>query len=121
MATTPEGKVKTKVREALKEASAWSFAPIIMGPLGRHGIPDILACVPVKITKEMVGRTIGAFVAVETKAPGKLKHTTANQRMELRSIGDAYGVALVASDCGIVQSAIATLKETGVAVQSIPE
>ena len=92
---TPEGRVKLKVRECLKAANAWSFAPIIMGPLGRHGIPDILACVPVTVTEEMVGKTLGVFVAVETKAPGKLKNTTPNQRKELKEIHEASGVALV--------------------------
>ena len=31
------------------------------------GTPDTLACVPVRITKDMVGQIFGAFVAIEVK------------------------------------------------------
>lgn len=107
--STPEGRVKTKVRDSLKAAQAWSFAPISMGPLGRHGIPDIIACVPVTVTEEMVGKTLGVFVAVETKAPGKLKNTTPNQRKELKQIAEAHGVALVTDEAETVKEAVSLL------------
>lgn len=119
--TTPEGKVKAKVRACLDDAEAWSFAPIIMGPLGRHGIPDILACVPVTITKEMVGKRIGAFVAVETKAPGKLKNTTPSQRKELKSINDASGVALVVDRKDEVEQAVYDLIQHGNVIYRVIE
>lgn len=108
--STPEGKVKAKVRDSLKTAQAWSFAPISMGPLGRHGIPDIIACVPVTVTEEMVGKTLGVFVAVETKAPGKLKNTTPNQRKELKQIAEAKGVAVVTDEAQTVVDAIDSLR-----------
>jgi hypothetical protein len=104
--STPEGRVKGKVRAKLKEVEAWAFAPITMGAFGRHGIPDIIACVPTEITQEMVGKTIGAFVAIETKAPGKTKHTTPNQRRELIEIYNAFGVAIVTDDVKDVEEAL---------------
>ncbi len=104
--STPEGRVKQKVRAKLKEVKAWAFAPISMGPLGRHGVPDIIACVPTEITQEMVGKTIGAFVAIETKAPGKTTHTTPNQRRELLDISNAFGVAIVTDSIEDVEEAL---------------
>jgi len=35
--------------------------------LADEGTPDIIACVPVEITPEMAGQTIGGFVGIEVK------------------------------------------------------
>jgi hypothetical protein len=43
----------------------------------------------------MVGKTIGVFVAVECKAPGKKSNTTPNQERQLAGIRAAGGIALV--------------------------
>lgn len=71
MAGTPEGKVKTKFKTWVKKhlPEAWYFLPVSRG-YGTHGIPDFVMCIPKKITQDMVGKTIGVFVGVETKAPG---------------------------------------------------
>ena len=42
---------------------------VVPGGFGKNGIPDHLACVPVEITAEMVGKTYGMFLAVEAKTP----------------------------------------------------
>ncbi len=52
---TPEGKVKKKVAELLKQYGAYYFFPA-MGAFGRAGIPDIVGCYR------------GRFFAVECKA-----------------------------------------------------
>lgn len=83
MATTPEGAVKARVKTILDEYGAWHFMPVSNG-MGRHGIPDIIACLD------------GQFVAIECKA-GKGK-TTALQDRELAKIGEAGGIALVVTD-----------------------
>ena len=85
MAMTPEGKVKAKVKEYLKEIGAWYYMPVSNG-MGRVGCPDILVCYD------------GKFIAIETKAPGKRGNTTPNQEREIADITRANGLTLVADD-----------------------
>ncbi len=85
MATTPEGKVKKKVKEYLKSIGAWYYMPVSNG-MGRSGCPDILVCLD------------GHFMAFETKALGKINNVTANQKREIDEIRRANGVAHVV-DC----------------------
>lgn len=59
MASTPEGKVKVKLVEMLKEMKAWYFFPANNG-YGKSGIPDVIIC------------WYGRFIGVEVKsAKGK--------------------------------------------------
>lgn len=58
MATTPEGKVKAKVKKWLKERGIWYFVPVSAG-YGVHGIPDFVCCAS------------GLFIGIEVKAPGR--------------------------------------------------
>ena len=94
-----ENDVKTLVKKVFDDASAWSYAPIQTG-MGVHGIPDRIACVPVVVTQEMVGRTVGLFVAVESKRPGrrgeKNAGATGQQLDQMHEIIEAGGVALLA-------------------------
>ena len=47
---------------------------VVPGGFGTGGIPDHLACAPVVITPEMVGKTYGMFVSIEAKKPkGELR------------------------------------------------
>lgn len=93
-----ENDVKALVKKTLDSHKAWSYAPIQTG-MGAHGIPDRIACVPVKITPEMVGQTVGLFVGVEAKRPGrrgeKNAGATGQQINQLREIIDAGGVAML--------------------------
>lgn len=66
----PESKVKDLVRDWFNSLSAWHYAPIQNG-LGVHGIHDRIGCVPVTVTPSMVGKHIGLFVSVESKAEGR--------------------------------------------------
>lgn len=116
---TPEGRVKNKVKSLLKERGCFWYMPIQNG-MGVVGIPDIIACVPVTITPDMVGHTIGAFAAVETKAPGKVKNTTANQKKNLRDIFAANGMAVVADKAEIVETYLNYLTEKGVPSYYVP-
>lgn len=90
MATTPEGKVKEACKRKLKRMGAYFFMPVSNG-MGAHGIPDIICCLPVEITEDMVGMRLGVFAGVETKAPGKLKNVTPLQEKNLKEINDAGG------------------------------
>jgi hypothetical protein len=57
MPATPEGKLKEKVKQLLKDAGFWYFMPV--AGRGTIGIPDIVGCTPK-----------GRFFAIECKAPG---------------------------------------------------
>ena len=82
MATTPEGKVKRKVKAVLKKHDAYQFWPVGVG----YGVStvDCLACVH------------GHFLAIETKAPGK--YATPRQHMTLNQVTDAKGTSMVISN-----------------------
>jgi hypothetical protein len=97
MAGTPEGKVKKRVKVRLKARGIWYYAPVQMG-MGVVGIPDFICCMPVLITPDMVGKTFGKFLAIETKAPGKIDQLTPNQAARLDEIRAAGGTALVVDD-----------------------
>lgn len=68
MATTPEGKIKAKVSKLLKQLGVWYFYPA-SGPMGRIGIPDIIA---------IFG---GKFVGIECKADPTKKPTALQVRV----------------------------------------
>jgi len=87
MAKTPEGKVKDSVKQFLKERGAWFFMPVSNG-MGQVGIPDIIVCYK------------GVFVAIETKAPGKVTNVTSNQERVLHAIrlNDGFAFVVDSSD-----------------------
>lgn len=82
---TPEGRVKAKCKTLLKERGIWYYMPVQNG-MGVVGIPDLICC------------WNGKFLAIETKAPGKIKALTANQKLQIRKIQEANGDALVIDD-----------------------
>lgn len=115
---TPEGKVKEKTKKFLKDAKAFYYMPVQNG-MGVTGIPDLIACVPVEVTLDMVGSKIGVFVGIETKAPGKIKNTTANQRKNLEKIHNAFGAAVVVDDPELAKTHLEIL-EKGVIPYYVP-
>ena len=94
---TPEGRVKQQIKEELKRRGCWYFMPVSNG-MGRHGIPDLIACQPTLITQDMVGQYIGVFVGIEAKAPGKRNNATELQKRNIIEINRAGGYAFVADD-----------------------
>jgi Holliday junction resolvase len=85
--STPESKVKIKVRAELMRRGIYHFCPST-GGYGRSGVPDIVGCYR------------GDFFAIECKA-GNNKPTALQER-ELQSIRDAGGVALVINETNVV-------------------
>ena len=79
-ATTPEGKVKTRVRQILEMFGVYYFFPAT-GGFGNSGVPDIVVC------------AWGHFLAIECKAGNNT--TTALQAREIENIVEAGGTALV--------------------------
>ena len=98
--TTPEKKVKDKVRKLLKEHGVYNFMPATHG-YGRSGVPDIIACFN------------GRFVAIETKA-GKGTTTTLQER-ELALIRQSGGTAMVINEENIheLEQYLASFDEEG--------
>lgn len=98
MATTPEGRVKAKIKAYLKTVPyCWFFMPI-GGAYSTHGTPDI------------IGHVNGWFFAIEVKAPGKVSHTTKLQDKALKDIAEAHGVSMVVDN---VDDVVATFNELG--------
>lgn len=63
----------------------------------------------------------GAVVmGIETKAPGKAKNTTPNQKRHLENIHVAGGVAVVAADSQVVEDALTRLQQYGECIYSVP-
>ena len=81
--TTPEAKVKAKIKAILKAHSIYYAMPIGTG-YGSSGVPDFLCCVN------------GKFVAIEAKA-GK-GEATALQLKNLRDINNAGGYTLIINE-----------------------
>ena len=87
MATTPEAKVKAKIKAILKAHNIYYAMPIGTG-YGNSGVPDFLCCVN------------GKFLAIEAKA-GK-GTTTALQEKNLRQIHMCGGDAWVVNEDNLV-------------------
>jgi len=79
---TPEGRVKIKVKEMLKELGVAYFMPV-GGLYGRGGVSDFICCVH------------GHFVSIEAKKDGKTKPTKLQERF-ITDIRNARGIAMVA-------------------------
>jgi hypothetical protein len=89
----PEAAVKKAVKAVLKGKGAYAYWPVKSSCLGATTV-DCLACVPVRIDESMVGETIGAFVAIETKRT-KLSEPTPAQENVMWQVVAADGVALL--------------------------
>lgn len=97
MAQTPEGRVKDAIKKYLASLRhCWFFLPVSNG-MGSMGIPDIICCYR------------GIFVAIETKAPGKLGNVTPLQRAKIDAINNAEGFALAVDCVAAVRELIAKI------------
>lgn len=84
--TTPESKVKQKVRKILNDFSAYYVMPVT-GGYGNSGAPDFIACYN------------GRFYGIECKANGG--RATALQHMNLRRIVECGGIAMIIDENNI--------------------
>ena len=87
-----ESTLKQKINKDLDKLGIWHYAPVQMG-MGASGIPDIIACQPVVIKQEDVGKTFGMFVGIEAKINSN--KPTKLQMFQLKGIAAAGGMALV--------------------------
>ncbi len=89
---TPEGKIKRKLDNTLKQLGVWYYSPQ-SGPFGRSGIPDRVA-----IHK-------GRFIGIECKADAK-KKPTALQIKCMKEINNAGGKCFVVYDDETIQQVV---------------
>ena len=85
MAQTPEAAVKARIKKWLQVRGIWYCCPIGTG-WGNSGVPDFVCCWD------------GQFLAIEAKAPGKRRNTTALQDDQIKAIHQAGGAAIVVDD-----------------------
>lgn len=86
MATTPEAKVKAKIKAILKAHNVYYAMPIGTG-YGNSGVPDFLCCVN------------GKFVAIEAKAGKGM--ATALQLKNLGEINKAGGYTCIINETNL--------------------
>ena len=86
MATTPEAKVKAKIKKILTEHNVYYAMPIGTG-YGNSGVPDFLCCVN------------GKFVAIEAKAGKGV--ATALQLKNLSEINKAGGYTCIINETNL--------------------
>jgi len=84
--STPEKKVKDKVKKLLAAHGAYHFMPATHG-YGASGVPDIVACLR------------GRFLGIECKANGN--QPTDLQLKNLRELSSAGGVAILVDETGL--------------------
>lgn len=85
---TPEGKVKSKVKNILKKLNAYYAMPMGTG-YGNAGVPDFLVCYQ------------GRFFGIECKANGN--KATALQMWNLTEIRRCGGIGLVIDESNVDQ------------------
>jgi hypothetical protein len=85
MATTPEGRIKAKVKALFHRYNVWYFMPANNG-YGRSGVPDFVACAN------------GRFIGVETKADGTKKATALQELCGQAIISSGAYYAVVFDD-----------------------
>lgn len=100
---TPEGYEKDDIKKYLTSIGAWFFLPLTAG-YGKSGVSDIIACIPITITPDMVGQTIGAFVAMEVKREGK--EPTAIQDRRINEVRAVYGLAVWGTAAKVIRELV---------------
>ena len=103
MATTPEGKVKDRVKRFLKKHNI-AYRMIVPSPYGRGtGVSDVLAWLPPH----------GTVLAIECKREGDTKGPTENQKQFLDEINSCGGLGVVVKCEQDILDLQANLKERG--------
>lgn len=105
--STTEKNIQNEIRLHLSKRGAMSLryqVGLFYSPqgdpvrIGEVGVSDLICCVPITITADMVGKRIGVFTAIETK---KQKDNTAKERKisqgnfidRVKALGGFAGIA----------------------------
>jgi len=92
MATTPEGKIKSKLRRKLSQLNCWVYIPQ-SGAFGKSGIPDIVVLAN------------GTLFGLECKADAKKKPTDL-QVITMSTMEDHGAICMVVYDDATIDQAI---------------
>lgn len=95
-----EADVKKRMKEIFGSIGAWWFMYVPVG-YGKSGIPDFIACVPVTITPDMVGKTYGFFFAPEAKFDSD--RPSPMQAVQMGQIKDSHGVTFIVNRDNVEQ------------------
>jgi hypothetical protein len=111
-----EAKVKKALKAVLKGWGCYQFWPVQSG-IGAHTV-DCLACIPIKVTKEMVGTTLGVFAAIETKRTKVDKPTEAQGEVlrQVRAAGGGAALVHTVNDLEIEDGLIKAIEDRGTEV-----
>jgi hypothetical protein len=108
MGSQPESKLSRAIMSALRARGAWCFK-VHGGPFTMAGVPDIIACVPVRLADDHPRETVGLFVGFETKTPTGDDPSPIQQHQHDK-IRAACGVVIVPRS---VQDAVDALESLG--------
>ena len=86
-----EQTIQRSITKYLEKQGAWVTKVITAN---KSGVPDVLACLPIEITADMVGQRLGVFVGCEVKMPKGVVSPV--QEYNIKKIRDAGGIAFVA-------------------------
>jgi len=89
-----ESDVQKKIIDFFHSIGAYTIKVI---KANKAGVTDIVACVPIKITQDMVGKTIGVFVGAEVKRDEEARRISDKkqplQNRNIKQIKRAGGLA----------------------------
>ena len=107
MATERERKVQEKSMSIIRKNKGYVYKNA-QNMYTEKGRPDLTACIPVKIKTliDMFGEdgTVGLFVGIELKRPGKLYNTSDAQEIVGNQIKKASGLWFAIDDTDIVEA-----------------
>jgi ribosomal protein S19 len=111
-----DAKVKKALKAVLKSWGCYQFWPVQSG-IGAHTV-DCLACIPIKVTTEMVGTTLGVFAAIETKRTKVDKPTEAQGEVlrQVRAAGGGAALVHTVNDLEIEDGLIKAIEDRGTEV-----
>ena len=90
---TKESAIQRDIQKFWRKLGGWVFK-VHGNEFMPAGIPDLVGCVPMKITQEMVGHVIGVFVGLEAKRD-KIEDASIVQLQTIEEIRKAKGYAEV--------------------------
>lgn len=86
-----KNKAQAKILRHLEKGDGYWIKTI---QTNRNGTHDILGCMPVTITPDMVGETVGVFVSIECKQIGeRISPLQVHHQKQLEKAGARVGIA----------------------------
>ena len=96
-------------RNILKHLEAEGCYVVKVLKANRAGTHDVLACIPIEITEEMVGKTVGVFASIEIKREQKEEMRRLQQYHD-RKVKKAHGFTVKAYSVDVVKKFVEQIK-----------